>query len=62
MISLLISILILLIIFGIAWYVIDLFPGIPAQIKQIVKAIVGLVLILILLGSLFGLTPLPVLR
>lgn len=62
MIAFLIYVIVLLLIFGVIWYVIDLLPITPPNFKQIIKAIVGLILVLILLGMLFGGIPMPVLR
>lgn len=57
MIPFLINLLILLIIFGVIWYIIDLLPIIPPQFKLIAKAIIGVILLLILLSMLGGYAP-----
>lgn len=56
--SWLVTLLFLLIIFVIVFYVIDLLPGDP-KMKQIAKAIAGLILVIYLLGLLFGAAPFP---
>lgn len=56
LISFLIWLLILLIIFGVIWYILDLLP-IPQPPKNIIKIVVGLILVLILLAQLGGYVP-----
>jgi hypothetical protein len=53
MIQLLIYVLVILLIFGVIFYVIDLFPG-PPNFKLIAKAILALVLLLVLLDLVLG--------
>jgi uncharacterized membrane protein YozB (DUF420 family) len=54
MITLLISILILLLIFGVLFYVVDLIPFGPPQLKWAIHAVLALILIVILLEFLLG--------
>jgi len=59
MMNILITLLIMLIVFGIIWYVVTLLP-IVEPFKSIALAIVGLILVVYLLGVLFGGMPLPI--
>ena len=54
MISLLIWVLILLLIFGVFFWVIDLIPYGEPSFKMIAKAILAIVLLLILIDALVG--------
>jgi len=56
MVSILISLLILVIIGGLIWYIIGIIPMTP-QIRTVVQVIVGLIFILYLLGMLTGQVP-----
>lgn len=51
MIAVLIYLLIVLLIFGIIWWVIDLIP-LPGNFKMIARAIVAIILLLILISYL----------
>jgi hypothetical protein len=59
MISLLIYALLLLVVFGVIFYVIDLLP-LPGNFAMIAKIIVGLVLLLILINMVLGLPGMPI--
>lgn len=58
MISLLVSILVLLIIGGLIYWVLGMLP-LPAPVMQIAKVVLAVILILILVGMLFGGVPMP---
>jgi len=49
MISLLFSLIILALVFGVIWWILDRMP-IPAPFNMIVRVVLGLILIIILLG------------
>jgi hypothetical protein len=53
-----VSLLVLLIIFAIAFYIIDLLIS-DARMKNIARAIMGLFILIILIGLLFGAVPFP---
>ena len=66
MISLLIYVLVMLLIFGVVFYIVDLIP-LPGNFKLIAKLVVGLILVLVLVNMLLGmpgleLMPRPLLR
>jgi hypothetical protein len=56
MLSFLLTLVVLLLIFGLLFWVIDLFPGDP-RFKQIAKAILGLFIVIYLIGVLLGQAP-----
>ena len=62
MISFLIWIVILLLIFGVLFYVIDMLPFIEPPFKNVAKALLALVFVIILLGALMGAVPMPAFR
>jgi heme A synthase len=55
MLSLLVSLVILAMVFGVIWWILDQLP-IPAPFNMIIRVILGLILILALLG-LIGIGP-----
>lgn len=55
MLSLLVSLVILTMVFGVIWWILDQLP-IPAPFNMIIRVILGLILILALLG-LIGIGP-----
>lgn len=57
MITLLIYILILLVIFGIAFYIVDAMPFGQPPLKWAIKALIGLILLLVLLELVVGRIP-----
>jgi len=60
-VSLLFTLLVLALVVAVAWWVIGMVP-MPPQIKQIVSVIFGLMVLVYLLGLLFGGLSLPTLR
>jgi len=54
----LITLLVLLVVFVIVFYVIDLLPGDP-KLKQLIKLVAGLILLIYLISVLFGVAPGP---
>lgn len=58
MISLLISILILAIIFGLIWWVVTLIP-LPAPFAKVAQAAVALIFLIVLLSIAFGGVSMP---
>lgn len=58
LLSVLITILIVALVVWLAFWVIDMLP-LPEQPKLIVKVIVGLIVLIYLLGLLFGAAPWP---
>lgn len=61
MINLLVSLLILAIVAGLLWWAITMLP-LPAPFAQIVRVVFVLIIVLVLLGVLFGNVQVPVLR
>ena len=61
MINLLVSLLILAVVAGIAYWLLGMLP-LPAPFRQIVQVIVILICLLVLLGVLFGGVQVPHLR
>jgi len=60
--GLLFSLLIMVIILGLVWWIISILP-LPEPMKQIVTVILAVICLLYLLGLLFGYaTPFPVFR
>lgn len=53
MISLLISLLVLILIFAIVWWILSLIP-VPPQFRWIAQVVLGIILLLCLLGFLTG--------
>jgi membrane protein YdbS with pleckstrin-like domain len=53
MLNLLVTLLIILIVIGVLWYIMGLLP-IPQPIKNIALAIIGLIFVIWLLGIAFG--------
>jgi len=60
-INLLVSLLILAIVAGLLWWAITMLP-LPAPFAQIVRVVFVLIIVLVLLGVLFGNVQVPVLR
>jgi uncharacterized membrane protein (GlpM family) len=56
MIELLIWVLILVLVFGVIWYIISLIP-LPPPFAQIAQIIVAVVLLLIIVSLLLGIAP-----
>lgn len=52
----LITLVVLILVFALLFWVIDMLPG-DATLKQIAKAILALVIVIYLLGMLFGQVP-----
>lgn len=55
--ALLITLVVLLLVFAILFWIIDMIPGDPT-FKQIAKAVLALIIVIYLLGALFGGLPL----
>ncbi|MDR5729426.1 MAG: hypothetical protein RB191_18590 [Terriglobia bacterium] len=53
MIGLLVTLLILLIVFAVVWWLASMIP-IPAQFRWVVNVLLGLILLILLLSILFG--------
>lgn len=58
MIDLLVSLIILLIVGGLVWYLVTLLP-LPAPVKQVINICAILILILLILGVFFGGVDMP---
>lgn len=56
MIELLISLLVLVLIFGVAWWIITLIP-LPPPFHQVAQVVLALIFLLVLLGILLGGVP-----
>ena len=61
LIGLLVTLLVLILIGWLVFYLIDMLP-IPAEPKQLVKIIVGVIFLIYLLGVLFGASGWPVIN
>ena len=61
LVGLLVTLLVLVLIGWLVFYLIDMLP-IPAEPKQLVKVIVGVIFLIYLLGVLFGVGGWPVIN
>lgn len=62
MINLLITLLVLVLIFGIIWWIFTSLIPLPAPFAKVAQVIIALIFVLLLLGIFFGGVDLPVLR
>jgi heme A synthase len=53
LISLLITIIIIAVVFGLVWWILQQMP-LPEPFKMVVNVLIGLIAVLVLLGLLFG--------
>jgi len=58
MIGFLVTLLVLLIVFGVVFWLVSLIP-MPPPLKTGAQVVVGLIAVIVLLGLLFGWVPLP---
>ena len=61
MLNLLVTLLILVLVFGLVWWVVSLIP-LPAPFATVAQALVAVIFIIILLGVAFGGVSMPALR
>jgi heme A synthase len=61
LISLLVTIIVIALVFGLIWWVLGQMP-IPEPFRMVVNALFGLIAVVFLLGLLFGGINVPVLR
>lgn len=61
MLSLLVTLLVLVLVFGVIWWLIG-FLGLPAPFGKVAQVLIALIFIVILLGVAFGGISVPVLR
>ncbi len=62
MISFIITLIVLILIFGVLVWAIDQIGIVPPAFRQTAKALLALLLVLILLAALLGVVPMPALR
>lgn len=62
MINLLVTLLVLILIFGLIWWVFTSIIPLPAPFAQVAQVVIVLIFVLLLLGIFFGGVNLPVLR
>jgi hypothetical protein len=62
MIEMLVTLLILVLVFGILWYVFTALVPLPPPFGMVARAIIALIFVLVLIGILFGGIDLPMAR
>ena len=59
MLNALVTLLVLILIFGVVWWIFTSLVPIPAQFQQMAKIVIALIFLLILIGVFFGGIDLP---